>query len=137
MSSQPETVQEVLARYREAYDEREATIGSFLDDNGDLKKGASLVEYDAASAEAWSDSHSDLGSLLSELEETLGLRLAVGDRVIVEEDAESASGGAVYFGGEITGAVTAGINDDGDIQVTSTGGILQYVAPHFVKPIEG
>lgn len=71
MSEQPETVQEILARYREAYDEREAGIQEFLDDEGELKEGNSYEAYDEHSYDAWNDSHGDLGSLLAELEDAL------------------------------------------------------------------
>jgi hypothetical protein len=71
VSTNPETVQEILARYVEAYDKREKTIGSFLDDNGDLLKGATFEAYDDACYTAWGDSHGDLGSLIGELKEAL------------------------------------------------------------------
>jgi uncharacterized damage-inducible protein DinB len=71
VSEQPETVQEILARYREAYDKREAGILAFLDEEGELKEGNSYEAYDEHSYDAWSDSHSDLSCLLSELEDAL------------------------------------------------------------------
>ncbi|QPB09887.1 hypothetical protein KGG73_gp53 [Streptomyces phage Sentinel] len=71
VTEKPETIQEIIARYREAYDKREAGILSFLDDEGELKEGQSYEAYDEHSYDAWSDSHGDLSSLLSELEDAL------------------------------------------------------------------
>ncbi|MCX5236203.1 hypothetical protein OG824_13425 [Streptomyces prunicolor] len=67
MTDKPETLSELVARYEEAYDKREAGILGFLDDEGELKEGETYGAYDEHSYEAWSDSHGDLGSLLSEL----------------------------------------------------------------------
>ncbi|MFJ6183725.1 hypothetical protein [Streptomyces sp. NPDC092295] len=72
MSEQPETMKELAARYAEAYDNREAGILAFLDDEGDLKEANSFEAYDEHSCDAWSDSHDDLGSLLSELGDLIG-----------------------------------------------------------------
>ncbi|MGW3323916.1 hypothetical protein [Streptomyces virginiae] len=62
---------EVMKRYSEAYEKREAGIGAFLDDAGELKEGESYERYDEHCHDAWSDSHGDLGSLLAELEPLL------------------------------------------------------------------
>ncbi|WAB08764.1 hypothetical protein SEA_ANDRIS_60 [Streptomyces phage Andris] len=67
MSEQPETLVELVQRYAEAYAKREAGIGAFLDDEGELKEGESYERYDEHSYDAWCDSHGDLGSLLEEL----------------------------------------------------------------------
>ncbi|WP_420312578.1 hypothetical protein ACOB87_38145 [Streptomyces sp. YS-B37] len=71
MTEKPETAQEILARYREAYDKREAGIAEYLDEEGELKKGESYERYDEIRSDAWSDSHGDLGSLIAELEDVL------------------------------------------------------------------
>jgi lipopolysaccharide biosynthesis regulator YciM len=62
---------EIIERYTEAYEKREAGIGAFLDDEGELKEGSTYEAYDEHCYEAWSDSHGDLGSLLAELEGAL------------------------------------------------------------------
>jgi hypothetical protein len=62
---------EIMERYRVAYDAREAGILTFLDDEGELKKGQSYEAYDEHRADAWSDSHGDLGSMIAELEDAL------------------------------------------------------------------
>ncbi|WP_405799515.1 hypothetical protein [Streptomyces sp. NBC_01506] len=72
MSEQSETMKELAARYAEAYDNREAGILAFLDDEGELKEGNSYEAYDEHSYDAWNDSHGDLGSLLSELGGLIG-----------------------------------------------------------------
>jgi hypothetical protein len=67
VSDKPETLEEVVARYVEAYEKREAGISSYLDDEGELKEGQTYEEYDEHCYDAWSDSHGDLGVLLEEL----------------------------------------------------------------------
>ncbi|MEU0674505.1 hypothetical protein ABZ330_16730 [Streptomyces sp. NPDC006172] len=67
MSDKPETLEEVVARYVEAYAKREAGILAFLDEEGELKEGASYEAYDEHCYDAWNDSHGDLGVLLEEL----------------------------------------------------------------------
>ena len=133
MSTEAETVTEILARYREAYDKREGGILAFLDDEGDLKEGKTYAAYDEHRTDVWEDSHGDLSSLLSELEDALGGGLKVGDRVTVSADAETASGGDVFFDGEVAGEVIAPVDRDGDIEVRADDGVTQYVAPRFVK----
>ncbi|MFI5863528.1 hypothetical protein [Streptomyces sp. NPDC051546] len=59
---------ETIEPYVAAYAKREAGIGAFLDDEGELKEGESYERYDSHSYDAWSDSHGDLGSLLADLE---------------------------------------------------------------------
>lgn len=129
-------LREILERYTEAYDEREAGILEFLDDEGELKEGQSYEAYDEHSYEAWNDSHGDLGSLLSELAELVGLGLKVGDRVSVEEGAETTNGGAVFFDGAVQGVVIQELDEDGDIQVKADNGLSQWVAARHVKRLK-
>ncbi|WP_052397139.1 hypothetical protein [Streptomyces sp. NRRL F-5123] len=134
MNTKPETALEIIARYRKAYDKREERICDFLNDGGDLKEGVSQEAYDEARIDEWEDSHGDLGSLVSELEAALGARLKLGDRVIVSAEAETASGGAVLFTGEVKGTLVGPRDGEGDVKVEAQGGI-QYVDPRFVKPL--
>jgi len=127
---------EIIARYKDAYEAREKAIGDFLNDEGDLREDTHYAAFDEARTDQWGDSHGDLGSLLSELADVIGLDLKPGDRVLVKEGAETASGGEVYFDGEVTGEVVDGIDRDGDVKVKADSGVIQYVAPRFVKRFE-
>ncbi|MFH8414392.1 hypothetical protein [Streptomyces collinus] len=131
-----ESLREILERYTKAYDEREAGIGEFLDDEGELKEGNSYEAYDEHCYESWSDSHGDLGSLLAELADVLGMGLKVGDRVKVDEEAETANGCAVFFDGEIEGEIVQELDRDGDVQVKSDDGVTQWVGVRYVKRIK-
>ncbi|MEU0344205.1 hypothetical protein ABZ092_35980 [Streptomyces bobili] len=64
---EPETLAEVVQRFAEAYEKREAGIGAFHDDEGKLKPDVDYEKYDEHAHEAWADSHGDLGVLLEEL----------------------------------------------------------------------
>ncbi|MFF3249699.1 hypothetical protein ACFYWP_01485 [Actinacidiphila glaucinigra] len=130
-----DSLTEIITRYREAYDKREAGIGAFLDDEGNLKKGARPTDYDEHCYDAWSDSHGDLGSLLAELESATGFGLEVGARVRVKADAATAHGGEVQFGGEVIGTVINEVDRDGDVEVRAYDGLVQFVAARFVERI--
>ncbi|QOV06187.1 hypothetical protein KGG72_gp57 [Streptomyces phage Salutena] len=131
-----ETLKSLVERYSKAHKDREDAIGDFFDDEGELKAETNYARFDEARTTHWEESHGDLGSLLSELAANLGLDLTPGTRVLVKGGAETASGGEVYFGSEVTGEVLDGIDRDGDVKVKADNGIIQYVAPRFVKRLQ-
>lgn len=131
-----ENLREILERYTKAYDQREAGILEFLDEEGELKKDKTYEEYDEHRFDVWEDSHGDLGSLLAELADAIGLGLKVGDRVTVAEDAETANGGTVFFDGEVEGVITGPLDSDGDFSVTADNGEEQFVAARYLKRIK-
>jgi hypothetical protein len=57
----------------------------------------------------------------------------VGDRVKVSVDAETSDGGPVYFGEEVVGTVTTGVNGEGDIHVRTDYGLGQLVDPRYAS----
>lgn len=132
---QPETLAELVQRYAEAYAKREAGILAFLDDEGELAEGNTYEAYDEHSYEAWSESHGDLGCMLSEIAVLVGPPFKVGDRVTVSADAKTASGGEVFFEAEVDGTVLDGLDHDGDIQVQADNGQVQRVAPRHMRHI--
>ncbi|MGW8630570.1 hypothetical protein [Streptomyces sp. NPDC055793] len=134
MSEKPESVSEIITRYQEAYDKREAGILDFLDDDGKVKESQNHAAYDEHRTDAWSDSHGDLGSLLAELADALSPSFKKGERVIVAPDAQTGAGGPVYFEGEVSGVVIGELDSLGDVEVESDADTTaQYVAPRFLK----
>lgn len=131
-----ETLKSLVERYSKAYKAREDAIGDFFDDEGELKAETNYARFDEARTGHWEESHGDLGSLLSELAELVGLNYQPGDRVLVLADAKTAHDGEVFFEGETEATVVASADIDGDLLVTSDEGILQFVGARHLKRLD-
>ncbi|UFD97997.1 hypothetical protein PQC18_gp59 [Streptomyces phage Pablito] len=122
-------LKKILDEHSEREIERDEHLAQFKDEEGEVEDwygyDSARTAQDEADAEAYS-------GLIARLSELAGAAFKDGSRVRVAEGAQLASGGPVFFDGEVEGTVRGGVDEDGDILVEADNGVFQYVGTEYL-----
>ncbi|MCD2462427.1 hypothetical protein MBT42_02490 [Streptomyces sp. MBT42] len=126
-------IRKLIEEYDEREIERDEHLAQFKDEEND--EVIDWYGYDSARTDQDIADAEHYGVLIGRLADLIGHSIKKDTRVRVARDAQLASGGPVFFDGQVDGTVREELDEDGDLLVEADNGIFQYVGAAYLTKI--